>query len=864
MDEILIMDSIVTSEEASEESSLITPHVIKEISKDTVHRICSGQVIISLAIALKELIENSIDAGATNIDIRLVEYGSELIEVHDNGSGVEGKNFKALAMKHYTSKLKDYSQLEKIATLGFRGEALSSLCALCDLTIITRHSTAEYATKIEYDHSGNITKTTPSARSVGTTVVLSNLFSTLPVRKMEFSKNIKREYSKMSQLLTAYCIVSTGIKFTCNNKCGIGANKLVLSTPGSGTIKQNIVCIFDAKLLSTLVEVHAIPPTKDIAEEYGIEINENEPLVFNFDCLISSAIHGSGKSSSNRQFIYINDRPCDFPKMVKLVNEVYRSYNNSQYPFIYLNIKTISTIVDVNVTPDKRQVFLEKEKLLLATLKTSLHNTLKDFPSTFKMQNLDISRNQEKEKRSAKISNEQQSRGIKRFLTDYDKKSEKISDMKRSKSDSFNIEGKRISNDTINIQEKQNQFKKYQHVCTSTQMLDSFIEQAEKVISDNTENSIIEEETTKKNNDSALLKIYETRSCTLKKISQKIINNETPKTKSATSDDSDNFIKNPVVSDATNLKIIENKTPIQRNSKSVKDKDGVNSISITPEERKSKSIANILEESGIEVVELTQSKDYEEISKYRNRIPLKISLQSIQDKLDEIDDASHNHSIQVNFRSNISPSSNSEAENELQRNITKTDFSKMEIIGQFNLAFMVVKLKHDLFIIDQHACDEKYNFEQLQLSTVIESQNMVRPLSLELTAANEELIMEYEQIFNRNGFFFIINKDDDPTKRIKLTRIPRSKNYTFGKEDIDEMLCLLQEDDSTANVLRPSRVRMMFASRACRKSVMIGKTLNNIEMRKLVNHMGEIEEPWNCPHGRPTMRHLINLHMLKK
>lgn len=819
----------------AESSSIPTPaQIIKEINKDTVHRICSGQVIISLAIALKELIENSIDAGATNVDIRLIEYGSELIEVHDNGSGVEEKNFKALAMKHYTSKLKDYSQLERISTLGFRGEALSSLCALCNLTIITRHSTAEYATKIEYNHSGNIVKMTPSARSVGTTVSLANLFFTLPVRKMEFSKNIKREYSKMYQLLTAYCIVNTGVKFTCNNKCGIAANKLVLSTPGSGTIKQNIVCIFDAKLLSTLVEVEAIPPSKAIAEEYGLEIDENEQLPFNFDCLISSAMHGSGKTTTNRQFLYINSRPCESQKIMKLVNEVYRSYNNNQYPFIYLNIKTISTIVDVNVTPDKRQVFLEKEKLLLATLKTSLHNRLKDFPSMFNAQNLDISQKQCKDNRSADIQ-ERLSRGMKRFLTDSDKKSPEKAESKRSKSDNFKFEGrnKRLSNNSLDSQE---------NMFTSTQMLDSFIEEAQKVV-DVTETSILEEEINdlEKEDNTRIESTRETKSDGLESIcsvSEKI---SCTLRKSGTAQNKlKNILTIPEESVATNES--ENK-----------------------ETKGSKSIATVLEESGVEVIELTQSKDYEEILQYRKKIPLKISLQSIQEKLDKIEEEEANSpNIEVQFRSNINPKCNSDAEKELQKHITKADFAKMEIIGQFNVAFMIVKLKRDLFIIDQHACDEKYNFEQLQLSTVIESQNMVRPLSLELSAANEELIMEYEKVFNKNGFFFSINKDGDPTKRINLTRIPLSKDYVFGKEDIDEMLCLLQEDDSTANTLRPSRVRSMFASRACRKSVMIGKILNNNEMRKLVNHMGEIEEPWNCPHGRPTMRHLVNLRMLRK
>ena len=103
---------------------------IQAIDKRSVHQLCSGQVILSLATAVKELVENSIDAGATNIEIKLKEFGIESIEVHDNGSGIEEKDFEAIATKHCTSKLIDFSDLTMIETFGFRGEALSSLCAV--------------------------------------------------------------------------------------------------------------------------------------------------------------------------------------------------------------------------------------------------------------------------------------------------------------------------------------------------------------------------------------------------------------------------------------------------------------------------------------------------------------------------------------------------------------------------------------------------------------------------------------------------------------------------------------------------------------------------------------------------------------
>ena len=103
---------------------------ITVIDRKVVHTICSGQVVLSLATAVKELVENSLDAGASVVEVRLQEFGSALVEVIDNGSGVQEKNFEALTVKHATSKLRQFSDLFSVETFGFRGKALSSLCPM--------------------------------------------------------------------------------------------------------------------------------------------------------------------------------------------------------------------------------------------------------------------------------------------------------------------------------------------------------------------------------------------------------------------------------------------------------------------------------------------------------------------------------------------------------------------------------------------------------------------------------------------------------------------------------------------------------------------------------------------------------------
>ncbi|CAG8690454.1 15461_t:CDS:2, partial [Dentiscutata erythropus] len=208
---------------------------------------------------------------------------------------------------------------------------------------------------------------------------------------------------------------------------------------------------------------------------------------------------------------------------------------------------------------------------------------------------------------------------------------------------------------------------------------------------------------------------------------------------------------------------------------------------------------------------------------------------------------------------------NEAAEQELNRVIKKDDFAIMEIVGQFNLGFIIAKLYKDngcdLLIIDQHASDEKYNFEQLQLHTKIDSQRLISPRYLELTAAQELVAIDNIDILKANGFDIEVDLEAQPTKKLKLISQPMSKDIIFGVEDLEELIFLLTE--RPGEMIRCSKVRKMFASRACRKSVMVGDALSFQQMEKIVRHMGEIDQPWNCPHGRPTMRHLFDLSQIQ-
>jgi DNA mismatch repair protein PMS2 len=249
----------------------------------------------------------------------------------------------------------------------------------------------------------------------------------------------------------------------------------------------------------------------------------------------------------------------------------------------------------------------------------------------------------------------------------------------------------------------------------------------------------------------------------------------------------------------------------------------------------------------------------------------------------------------------------------LERVFNKRDFKRMRVIGQFNLGFILAALGDDVFIVDQHASDEIYNFERLQRVTTLNKQPLIVPARLDLTAAAEHTVRSNVDVFLANGFGFCELEERRTEAAAKgdagggcclaLKHVPFSKGTTFGPSDVHELIGMLDDGEyalparsqlTVANaapstsgttkpigtsggpsgpagglsvsgsVVRPSRVRAMLAMRACRSSVMIGAALDRRKMRRALDNLASLDAPWNCPHGRPTMRHLADLRTVSR
>ena len=356
--------------------------MIKSLSSASIHRICSSQVITSLGTAVKELVENSLDANANKIEIILKNYGKETITVSDNGTGIDSKDFALIAKKHATSKIEQFKDLESLQSFGFRGEALSSLCAICgkELVITTKLKTAStpFGYELHYDREGELIKNKKIAFSKphGTSIVISQLFKTLPVRYKDFTKNIKKEYSNLLSILQSYAIIQTDVCFIVKND-----NKMVINTSNNSkknSVRNNIGNIFGWKLIEKLTKI----------DNKCIELQDNTSVTLNG--FISNELMECGRTKNDIQFFYVNKRPIDINKIQKMINQIYKSnINRHKYPIVVLNLQLLTDKYDVNIDPNKRTVFIQNEKTLIEKLREFFEKLYEPSNMSYNVKSLD-------------------------------------------------------------------------------------------------------------------------------------------------------------------------------------------------------------------------------------------------------------------------------------------------------------------------------------------------------------------------------------------------------------------------------------------------------------------------------------------
>lgn len=799
----------------------MTQEKIKRISKDVAERLTTAQVVVSLSSALRQLIDNSIDAGATIIDIRVKNNGFDSIEVQDNGSGIESHNFDALCKPHSTSKLTQFSDFDKLATLGFRGEALNALCTVSSVSIFTRAADSEIGTRLTYDHFGSITERQSAARELGTTIIVNKLFETLPVRRKELERSQKREFVKLLSTVQSFALLCPHVKILCTNNIAGKKTNIICTPGGTSSIQDVVVNLFGSRRMenskagsSVLIPILQDQPDFEIMTMHSISVEETHFFeLFKIRGFVSNCEHGCGRGTSDRQFVYINNRPVEYTRVCSVINDVYKQFNKNQYPIIVLFIDVPPEKIDVNVTPDKKTVMLEKERHLLAIIRASMMKTYLKIVGSHS---------------TIKSSVEDR-----RILTLAQQSASNIS-FASSKSPSPDGFNDTLLNSTFPDDSLLNtsDLLKQRSVTRSPPAKKPCMMFRKAPTSSN-------ECSTSFVNTTARSQRLENFSFTMepkrveipKKITEKSV--EKP---------SDEEIRSAVIAENTE-------------KKSTKDTNEDDIEIIEP-----------IQESQDVVLNDSQFSQTSQVSQYllRPQQKIKFSMKRLRDVYSrhidanpdvEEDNKDENDALDE-ITTGFKKEESSDAERQLSRSLTKEDFTNMKVIGQFNHGFIVCRLRGHLFIVDQHASDEKYNFERLQNSAKLTKQPLFTPTALGFGSVQELIIRENLPIFQANGFDFEFRENDGCLKTF-LTARPELLNQQLTNSDLEEILAVVS--DYPNQMYRPVRIRNIFASKACRKSVMIGKPLDQREMTRIIRHLAKLDQPWNCPHGRPTIRHLATL-----
>ena len=316
----------------------------------TINKIAAGEVIENPSAAIKEMVENSIDAGATSVTVEVKNGGKSLIKITDNGKGIAKEDIPLSIERHATSKLKQIEDLEKIDSFGFRGEALASIASISKMTIISKTNDDLTATKMVVE-AGDVLEISEDTGKTGTTIIIENLFFNVPVR-YKFLKNDATEFRYIKSMLEKIAISNPSVAIKLINN-----GKEVLKTSGNGKLEDVIYVLFGKRISQNLVKVNY--------EEDGIKISG---FIGNTTIAVDSR---------KDELFFLNKRYIQNKTLYSSADEAFKGDAGiGKFSFAIINLKMPPSFYDVNIHPTKKEVKFKDEALVYRVLYTAIKNAV--------------------------------------------------------------------------------------------------------------------------------------------------------------------------------------------------------------------------------------------------------------------------------------------------------------------------------------------------------------------------------------------------------------------------------------------------------------------------------------------------------
>jgi DNA mismatch repair protein MutL len=330
-------------------------HIYK-LDEITASKIAAGEVVEKPAMVVKELVENAIDAGSTRIHVTIEKGGKKHIGVIDNGTGIAREDLKLVFERHATSKIRTLEDLYQTASLGFRGEALASICAVSEVTLVTKTAMDEVGSKV-VAKGGKVLEITEIGALTGTSITIQNLFFNTPAR-LKFLKSDKAEAKSISELMSHLALShpEVAIEYTLDGKS-------VFKTPGNGKLANAIFEVYDRNLMQNLFEVSH--------EALGIRLSG------------FASTFAYTKGNSTLQIVFVNGRYVKSDLIKEAIMLAYKPYlMHNRFPVCFFFIELAPQAIDVNIHPAKTEIKFHQEgdvkQIIYAALRKAfnLHNQI--------------------------------------------------------------------------------------------------------------------------------------------------------------------------------------------------------------------------------------------------------------------------------------------------------------------------------------------------------------------------------------------------------------------------------------------------------------------------------------------------------
>ena len=766
----------------------------------TINQIAAGEVIERPASVIKEMVENSIDAGATNIVVEIKNGGISFIKITDNGKGIAQDDLEIAFERHATSKIRSADDLDTVTSMGFRGEALASIAAISNVELISKTQQQENGYKVVVE-AGDILEKEIAPSSVGTSITVKNLFFNTPVR-YKFLKKDYTESGYIEDVITRIALVNPQIAFKLINN-----GKTVIQTNGNGDMKTVVYSIYG----KTVAE--SISPVSYAYEDIKVDGVIGKPEI--------------ARSNRSNQLFFVNKRYVRDKVLTSATEQAYKGMIPlGKFGFVILNITIAPARVDVNVHPAKLEVRFQEENKIFQAIYHAIKDTLlknEDKDGLFGNRNTNEKQIEEYTKRESEIKTNAQEKT-------YAFESNTINTtnrLKENKNTNINTNG------LINTQEILEKLKKLKediqnetltNIQNETNKAEKTVEKIENLQEgkkqNKTENQQIEKEQEENKEE-----VKETNEQETKQQEEKL--QKTEKTNENVEQQEpisvSQVIEKAIQQNEVSPQSIEQL--MQEYRKMEKEVENEN----TENNNGNQDTEDRLEDSNPNS-KLSFDEMYQKLF---GTLPVKSEEEKNEEK-----EADENNAVDI-VKNNIS----------MFENIPECKKQPYKFIGIVFNTYIIIEMEKEMYIIDQHAAHERILYEKVKKNYYSEStkdsQMLLLPDIITLTHKEMDIAKENMDMFRKAGF----DLDEFGENTIRLTGVP---TICMNIDNKDLFLETLDEINTVARTAKQEKEEKFIATVACKAAVKANMVLSVDEVHSLLDEMLELPNPFSCPHGRPT------------